>query len=92
MNVNEYTINAKEQAEQNFEKIKESIKGLYDILNIIFEDDEENIYFRAGEDNIIGLYQNLVELLGNDYGLRHLIKKINKSEINLDIILDEIEI
>ena len=85
----EYTIRATEQAEKNFEKIKESIKGLYEILSINLEDKEDDFYFEAGEDNLMGLYQNLVELLTNDYGLRQLVKKIAKSEVKLDIVLNE---
>ena len=85
----EYTIRATEQAENNFEKIKESIKGLYEVLSINLEDTENNIYFEAGKDNLMGLYQNLVELFTNDYGLRQLVKKISKSEVKLDIILNE---
>jgi len=84
-----YTIKAKEKAEKNFENIKESIKGLYEILSINLEDSEDNFYFEAGEENLMGLYQNLVELLTNEYGLRQLLKKINKSEIDLNIILNE---
>lgn len=87
--VDTYTIKAKEKAEKNFKNIKESIKGLYEILSINFEDSEENLYFEAGEENLMGLYQNLVELLTNEYGLRQLLKKINKSEIDLNIVLNE---
>lgn len=87
--IDTYTIKATEKAEKNFEKIKESIKGLYEILSINFEDKEDDFYFEAGEDNIMGLYQNLVELLTNEYGLRQLVKKINRSQIDLNVILNE---
>jgi len=87
----EFTIRATEQAEKNFEKIKASIKGLYEILNINFADNDDEFYLEAGEDNLMGLYQNFIELLTNEYGLRQLVKKVNRSEINLDIVLNELE-
>ncbi len=76
-----------DDAEQNFENIKEALKGLYEILNICIAGEE--FYYDAGKDNINALYKNLIELLLNDYGLRQLLKKINNSEIDLDIVLDE---
>ncbi len=84
----EFTISATEKAEKNLEKIKESVKGLYEILNII--SNEKDIYFQAGEENIKGLYQNFVELLTNDYGLRQLTKKLTKSKLEINIVLDEL--
>ena len=87
--IDTYTINATEKAEKNFENIKESIKGLYEILSINLEDSEDDFYFKAGEENLMGLYENLVELISNEYGLRHIIKKIKTSEIDLNITLNE---
>jgi len=87
--IDSYTINATEKAEKSFTNIQESIKGLYEILSIKLEDADDNFYFEAGEDNLMGLYQNLVELLTNEYGLRQLIKKIKTSKIDLNITLNE---
>ena len=87
--IDSYTIKATEKAEKNFANIKESIKGLYEILSITLEDSEENFYFEAGEENLMGLYQNLVELITNEYGLRQFLKKIKRSEIDLNITLNE---
>lgn len=75
-----------EKAQKNFENIKESIKGLYDFLNIGLEDE---IYLEIGKDNVFGLYKNVIELLLNDYGLRKLVKKIRNSELEVEIVLDE---
>jgi len=82
-----FTSDMVEKAEKNFENIKKSVKGLYDILNIGIEDE---IYLEAGKDNISGLYENVIELLLNDYGLRKLVKKIRSSELEVDIVLDEL--
>ncbi|MFX1397122.1 MAG: hypothetical protein ACFFAS_08785 [Promethearchaeota archaeon] len=86
-----FTFDAANKAEMNFKKIQEAIKGLYEILSLNFSDSDKGFYLEIGEDNIMGLYQNLIELLTNDYGLRQFTKKINRSEIDLDIVLNELE-
>jgi len=86
MSQENFTTKMNEKAEMNFKNIKESIKGLFDVLNLGVEDD---LYFEAGKENITGLYQNLIELLLNEYGLRKIIKKIKNSEIDIDITLDD---
>ncbi|MFW9969112.1 MAG: hypothetical protein ACFFDF_02850 [Candidatus Odinarchaeota archaeon] len=78
---------SKEKAVKNFENIKEALKGLYDILDLTLSDDK--FYYEAGKDNITAVYKNLIELLLNEYGLRHLLKKIQNSEVELNIILNE---
>ena len=83
-----FTSEMKKKAEENLNNIKKSIQGLYEILNINFSD--EDIYFKLGQDNLIGLYENFLELILNEYGLRKLVKKIKDSEIDLDIALDSL--
>ena len=78
---------AKKKAFKNFENIKASIKGLYEILNINLAEDD--IYFDAASDNLSGLYRNLLELLVNDYGLEQFTEKLRNSEVSLDIVLNE---
>ncbi|MFX1237011.1 MAG: hypothetical protein ACFFAS_16795 [Promethearchaeota archaeon] len=75
-----------EKADLNFENIKESVKGIYEIFKINFDDND--IYFKAGLDNIIGIYQNFLELMLNDYGARQFMKKLRSAEIEIDIPLD----
>lgn len=82
-----YTKDATKKAFKNFEKIKASIKGLYEIININLAEDD--IYFDAASDNLSGLYRNLLELLINDYGLRQFTKKLRNSEVDLNIVLNE---
>ena len=72
----------------NFENIKECIKGLFEILKINLIHD--NIYFQIGQDNIEALYQNLLELMTNDLGTNEFMKKLKKSEIDLDLPLDNL--
>ena len=87
MTTSNYVVRSKEKAVKNFENIKDAIKGLYEIMDLCLRDDE--LYYEIGKDNITALYKNLIELLLNDYGLRNLLKKINNSEIDLNIVLSE---
>lgn len=75
-----------EKALQNFENIKHSIKGLYEIFDLSLE--KEDFFHKAGTENVTGLYKNLIEMLLNDYGVRLLMKKIQNSELELDIDLN----
>ncbi len=87
MNSSKYEIRSKEKAEKNFENIKDAIKGLYEILDLTLS--KNDFYYEAGKDNITAIYKNLIELLLNDYGLRHLLKKVQNSEVDLNIVLNE---
>ncbi|MBN1800955.1 MAG: hypothetical protein JW891_05570 [Candidatus Lokiarchaeota archaeon] len=77
------------QAYRNFERIQKSLIGLYEVLSITYGETSENICFKAGQDNIIGLYENLLELLLNEKGLNHLVRSIKDSKIKLDVTLSE---
>ena len=83
-----FTSELKRKAEINFENIKKSIQGLYEILNINLSDD--NAYFKLGQENLLGLYENLLDLILNEYGLRKFVKKIKDSEVDLDITLNNL--
>ncbi|MBD3197618.1 MAG: hypothetical protein GF317_21365 [Candidatus Lokiarchaeota archaeon] len=76
------------KAEDSFENIKETIKGIYNILD--FTLDKDDVYFQMGIDNVTSLYQNLLELLTNEEGLKEFMKKFRKSEVEIDIPLDNI--
>ncbi len=77
----------KNKAEKSFENIKDAVKGLYEILELSLSEDD--FYYEAGKDNITAIYKNLIELLLNEYGLRQLLKKIQNSEVDLNILLNE---
>ncbi|MFX0005620.1 MAG: hypothetical protein ACFFA7_06740 [Promethearchaeota archaeon] len=81
------SLKSKEKAVKNFENIKDALRGLYDILDLTLSDNE--FYYEAGKDNITAVYKNLIELLLNEYGLRNLLKKIQNSEVELNIVLNE---
>jgi hypothetical protein len=85
-NIN-FVVNRQSKADENFENIKESIRGLYQILKISCDDDS---FCKMGLDNLEALYRNLLELLLNDYGVRQLMKKLkNADEEFLTINLEE---
>ncbi len=88
MDTPNFTSEMKKKAEENLENIKKSIQGLHEILNINFSD--EDAYYKLGQDNLLGLYENLLELILNEYGLRKLVKKIKDCEVDLDITLDSL--
>jgi len=72
----------------NFEKIKECIQGLYEILKINLP--PEDIYLELGQDNIEHLYENLLELMVNDIGTVEFMKKLKSAEVDLDLPLDNL--
>ncbi len=76
-------VSSTEKAVTSFEKIKESLKGLMDILRITSP--ETDIYYELGKDNIICLYHNLIDLILNEDGIRQLRRKIKDSEVKFDI-------
>ncbi len=82
--VNEST----KKALNNFENIKESIQGLFDILRITLS--SENMYFNMGQDNIEALYDNILELMLNGSGTIEFMKKLRNAEVDLDLPLDNI--
>lgn len=77
-------VSSTEKAVKNFDNIKESLKGLMDILSIS-SPTEDNIYFELGKDNIIVLYHNIIDLILNDDGVSQLRRKLKNSEYKLDI-------
>lgn len=83
-----YSYKGTQKAIKNFENIKKSIKGLYEIINFNLTDDD--IYFKTATDNLTGLYQNFLELLLNNDGLKQVVKKIKNAELELDIPLNEL--
>ncbi|MHA1148907.1 MAG: hypothetical protein ACTSR8_11775 [Promethearchaeota archaeon] len=90
MVVSNFTAELEDKAEQNFENIKEAIKGLYNILNITLTEKDDEYYYNAGLDNLKGLYQNLLELMLNDFGARRFMKRLRNSEIEIDIPLTKL--
>jgi hypothetical protein len=74
-----------EKAIGNFENIRESLKGLYEILMINFS--ENDIYFKIASDNLVALYQNFLELTLSENGPKIIKRKLRNCELELDIPL-----
>ncbi len=75
------------KAVENFHNIKSSLKGLYEILVL---SNPDNFCYKLEFDNIIELYQNLLELLSNDTGANEVMKKLKKSKIERELRLKDL--
>jgi len=85
------TLETTENAIKKFENIKESIKGIYDILKITAPSDND-IYFQLGVDNIIALYNNILDLISNNNAVKQINKKLENSESLADLLLGNLRL
>ncbi len=67
-----------DQAFEVYEKIRESLYGLNEILKINFN--ENDFYFQAGMDNLEALNENIVEILKSTYTPREVRIKMREIE------------
>ena len=84
------TMDSTEQAVKNFENIKESLKGLYEIVSINIS--QNDIYFKLASDNLIGLYHNFLDLMLNENGAKQIKKKLRSCELEADIPMGNLTI
>jgi len=84
------TMDPMDQAVQNFENIKESLKGIYEIMSINIH--QNDIYFKLASDNLIGLYHNFLDLMLNENGAKYIKKKLKSCELEADIPLGNLTI
>ena len=80
-------VTEKEKALKCFDNVRETLKGIIEILRINFS--PEDLYFKLAQDNIIVLYNNLMELILNENGIKEIKKRINNCEINFDISFND---
>jgi hypothetical protein len=64
--------------DENYMKIRESLTGLKEILDICFF--ERNIYKQMGMDNLRALHDNVIELLKHTYSPREVRIKMRELE------------
>ncbi|MFX0181053.1 MAG: hypothetical protein ACFE78_12755 [Candidatus Hodarchaeota archaeon] len=83
-------IESVEQASKNFEKIRKSVTGLLEILNITLSDNGNEFYFNLALENIDGFYQNFLELILNEQGLPKFLRELRHSDIEVGIPYGEI--
>ena len=84
------TMESTDQAVKNFENIKESLKGLYEIMSINIS--QNDIYFKLASDNLIGLYHNFLDLMLNENGAKQIKKKLRNCELEADIPMGNLTI
>ena len=72
------TTNMDEAFDEYYEKIRESIKGIHEIININFL--ENNIYHKLSMDNLNALNDNVIELLKQVYSPRLVRMKLREIE------------
>jgi len=81
------TVNLTHKAEENFTVIKKSIKGIHEVLKLVLN--ENHFFYKIAMDNLLGLYDNFLQLMMNEYGANHFIRELRNSKIDIDISLDE---
>ena len=64
--------------EENYENIRESIRGLEEILKINFL--ENNIYYNLAMDNLKSVHENVLSLLKHTYSPREVRIKLREIE------------
>ena len=82
------SLDETDQAVKNFENIKESLKGLYEILNINIP--QNDIYFKLASDNIVALYHNFLDLMLNENGSKQIKKKLRNCELEADLSMGDL--
>ncbi|MBY9019741.1 MAG: hypothetical protein KGD67_01690 [Candidatus Lokiarchaeota archaeon] len=65
----------------HYEKIRDSLNGLYEILNINLE--KENIFYQCAVDNLEILKETIVDLLKKDYNPKEISKKLRDLEFDM---------
>ena len=65
----------------HYEKIRDSLNGLYEILSINL--DEENIFYQCAVDNLEILKETIIDLLKRDYNPKEI--KIKMRELEFDL-------
>ncbi|MFX0010660.1 MAG: hypothetical protein ACFE9R_10125 [Candidatus Hermodarchaeota archaeon] len=64
-----------------YEKIRDSLKGLYDILNMNL--DEDNIFYQCAVDNLEILKETIIDLLQKDYNPSEIKIKLRDLEFDM---------
>ena len=86
MKINQSKTEKTKNALQCFEKIKQGLQGIYEILNINYS--ENDPFLLMAQDNIRAIYGSFLRLMTNEDGTKELIEKIKCAELDLDISLD----
>ncbi|MBD3196432.1 MAG: hypothetical protein GF317_15340 [Candidatus Lokiarchaeota archaeon] len=75
------TEEKEDKAWEAYERIKGALDGLYEILNLSFE--EDNIFYQCGMDNLEKLKDIIVDMASNEYSSNELKYKIRELEFDM---------
>ncbi|NHJ19875.1 MAG: hypothetical protein EAX91_02940 [Candidatus Lokiarchaeota archaeon] len=64
-----------------YEKIRDSLEGLYEILNMNL--DEDNIFYKCAVDNLEILKETIIDLLQKDYNPAEIKIKLRDLEFDM---------
>jgi len=70
-----------DKAWEHYEKIRDSLNGLYEILNMNL--DNENIFYQCAVDNLEILKDTIIELLKKDYNPTEIKIKLRELEFDM---------
>ena len=70
-----------EKAWEYYEKIRESLTGLHEILSMSME--PENIFYQCAVDNLENLKETIIDMLQKDYNPVEIKKKLRDLEFNM---------
>jgi hypothetical protein len=78
---NQDTQSDLDKAWEHYEKIRDSLNGLYEILNMNL--DEENIFYQCAVDNLEILKETIIDLLKKDYNPTEIKIKLRELEFDM---------
>jgi hypothetical protein len=78
---NQETQSDLDKAWDHYEKIRDSLNGLYEILNMNL--DKDNIFYQCAVDNLESLKETIIDLLKKDYDPKEIKIKLRDLEFDM---------
>ena len=78
---NQETESDLDKAWDHYEKIRDSLNGLYEILNMNL--DKDNIFYQCAVDNLESLKETIIDLLKKDYNPKEIKIKLRDLEFDM---------
>ena len=70
-----------DRAWEYYEKIRDALTGLYDILNMSM--DQNNIFYQCAVDNLENLKETIIDMLKKDYNPAEIKRKLRDLEFDM---------
>lgn len=64
-----------------YEKIRDALNGLFEILSMSL--DKDNIFYQFGVDNLVNLKETIIDLLKHDYNPAEIKRKLRDLEFDI---------